>query len=687
MIEIKINNNKFFINPGISVLEACEFIGFHVPKFCYHQSLSIAGNCRMCLVEIANSPKPVASCALPIANNMTIFINSPLVKKARENIVEMLLLNHPLDCPICDQGGECDLQDQAKMFGMDNSRFFFKKRAVEDKYCGPLIRTIMSRCIHCTRCVRFNSEISGKNFFGTLNRGTSTEIGSYKKSSYSSVISGNVIDLCPVGALTSNFYAFKSRPWELITIQSIDTTDGMGSNTYLSVKESDIFRIFPKQNIEINDNLISDRGRFYYDSNKFNRLKINSTNKKISYKFKKFWNDLKTGNNSKVVKKVVFLADSFLDFESLTLLKISESLNSVKQKISIKLASSNLSTKNININWLNSFFQNIESANKFCIVLASNISIENPIIVNKLKILQNNKNMKIVKLALHTNELEDSNFVNLNLSKIYKIFEGRNLNISSLFTNTEKPLVVYNDALFKRGSDNLFLINFLKNINLNTLLLKTSSMSNSTATDFLGFNKIDSKTLVEQNTNIICLNVENSSFFKKILNSIDSKSVTWLNSHYSEICSQPNNSLKVLLAKTEFEEEKTFVNLEGRLQHTAKCVSSIFKSVSLKHFLNSLIESTYKKTIPLTNKYENPFSFLKELLKKPTIFSSLSRTKLFNSLILKSLFKSETNFLISNYPVLNNNEDFYLVNKNLANSSNMQSCSVASRKLAINFYD
>lgn len=685
MIEIKINNNKFFINPGVSVLEACEFIGFHIPKFCYHQTLSIAGNCRMCLVEVANSPKPVASCALPISNNMTIFVDSPLVKKARENIVEMLLLNHPLDCPICDQGGECDLQDQAKMFGMDNSRFFFKKRAVEDKYCGPLIRTIMTRCIHCTRCVRFNSEISGNSFFGTLNRGTHTEIGSYKKSSYSSVVSGNVIDLCPVGALTSNFYAFKSRPWELITIQSIDTTDGLGSNTYLSVKESEIFRIFPKQNIEINNNLISDRARFYYDSNKSNRLKINSNNKAISYKLKKFWDNLKMSIDLDQSKKIVFLADSFLDFESLTSLKISESLNIAKHKIIIKLASANLSKKNFNINWLNSSLLNVELANKLCIILASSISIENPIIVNKLKIIQNNKNMKIMKLGLYSNELEESNIINLNLSKVYKIFESKFLNLSSLFTSTEKPLIVYNNALFKRGSESLFLINFLKNINLNTLLLKTSSMSNSTGTEFLGFNHINSKILLEENTNIICLNVENSSFLKKVLNNLDSKNITWLNSHYSEICLQSNNSLKLLLSKTEFEEEKALINLEGRIQHTAKSVSSIFKSISVKQFLNSFIENFYKKNLPSKNKYNSSFSFLQELLKRSILFSSLNKTKLFNSILLKSFFNINTSYQISNYPVISNHEDLYLSNKNLSNSSNIQSCSITSRKTTTNF--
>lgn len=212
MISIKINDLKISINPGITILEACKFVGISIPRFCYHETLSIAGNCRMCLVEVEGLEKPVASCLTEVSNNLSIFTDTPFVKKARENVIETLLLNHPLDCPICDQAGECDLQDQTKTFGNDLSRFFFHKRGVEDKNCGPLIKTIMTRCIHCTRCVRYGTEVAGIEFFGTLNRGTSTEIGSYIPKFFQSEISGNIIDLCPVGALTSKPYAFKARP-------------------------------------------------------------------------------------------------------------------------------------------------------------------------------------------------------------------------------------------------------------------------------------------------------------------------------------------------------------------------------------------------------------------------------------------------------------------------------------------
>lgn len=272
MIKIKINNFEFLVKPDISVLEACKYVGIHIPRFCYHETLSVAGNCRMCLVEIEKSPKPVASCALPVLNNMQIFVDTPLVKKARENVLETLLLNHPLDCPICDQAGECDLQDQTKLFGSDFSRFFFQKRGVEDKECGPLIKTIMTRCIHCTRCVRFGVEIAGVEYLGTLNRGGSTEIGSYVSAMFNSEISGNVIDLCPVGALTSKPYAFKVRPWEIRVNESLDLTDSTGSSIYVNFKESEIMRILPKNNLEINESIISDKARFSYDAVKNQRL-------------------------------------------------------------------------------------------------------------------------------------------------------------------------------------------------------------------------------------------------------------------------------------------------------------------------------------------------------------------------------------------------------------------------------
>lgn len=271
-LNIKVNNRPFIVNKHFSVLEACKFLGVLIPRFCYHENLSVAGNCRMCLVETDKSPKPVAACAAPLVPQMSIFTHSPFVLKARENILESLLLNHPLDCPICDQAGECDLQNQSKQYGSTASRFFFNKRSVEDKGGSTLIKMIMTRCIHCTRCVRFSSEISGGMSFGTLGRGTTTEIGTYVDHFVASEISANVIDLCPVGALTAKPYAFKVRPWELQSLESIDLTDSVGSDVYIQYKNGVVTRVLPKKNADLNDTWISDKARFSFDFLKYNRV-------------------------------------------------------------------------------------------------------------------------------------------------------------------------------------------------------------------------------------------------------------------------------------------------------------------------------------------------------------------------------------------------------------------------------
>ncbi len=260
------------VESGLTVLQACESVGIEIPRFCYHERLSIAGNCRMCLVEMENSPKPVASCAMPISEGMSVKTNTDFVKKARNGVMEFLLINHPLDCPICDQGGECDLQDQALAYGKGFSRFVESKRAVKDKDLGPLIKTHMTRCIHCTRCVRFAEEIAGVDQLGTVGRGEDTEITSYLEHAIDSELSGNVIDLCPVGALTSKPYAFIARPWELKKTDSIDLMDAFGSNIRFDTKGEKIMRVLPRVNEFINEEWISDKTRFAYDGLSSQRL-------------------------------------------------------------------------------------------------------------------------------------------------------------------------------------------------------------------------------------------------------------------------------------------------------------------------------------------------------------------------------------------------------------------------------
>ena len=273
MPKVTIDGVEIEVPAGITALQACEMAGVEIPRFCYHERLSVAGNCRMCLVEVSpGPPKPAASCALPVAEGMEIKTDSEMVKKARKGVMEFLLINHPLDCPICDQGGECDLQDQAMAYGRDGSRFEEHKRAVKDKHMGPLVKTIMTRCIHCTRCVRFATEIAGVPELGLLGRGEHAEITTYLEKSLDSELSANVIDLCPVGALTSKPYAFVSRPWELSKTESIDVLDAVGASIRVDARQTEVLRVLPRLHEDVNEEWLGDKSRYACDALSRQRL-------------------------------------------------------------------------------------------------------------------------------------------------------------------------------------------------------------------------------------------------------------------------------------------------------------------------------------------------------------------------------------------------------------------------------
>ncbi|MGQ9365204.1 NADH-quinone oxidoreductase subunit NuoG [Azospirillum sp. ST 5-10] len=272
MPKLTIDGIEIEVEPGTSVLQACEQLGIEIPRFCYHERLSVPANCRMCLVEMERAPKPVASCAMPCADGMVIKTDTELVHKARKGVMEFLLVNHPLDCPICDQGGECDLQDQAMAYGMDHGRFAENKRAVKDKYMGPLIKTIMTRCIHCTRCIRFVNEIAGVPDIGAVNRGEHMEITTFVEKAVASELSGNLADVCPVGALTSKPYAYTSRPWELRKTETVDVMDAVGSNIRVDTRGPEVMRVLPRLNEDINEEWLADKSRYHYDGLKRQRL-------------------------------------------------------------------------------------------------------------------------------------------------------------------------------------------------------------------------------------------------------------------------------------------------------------------------------------------------------------------------------------------------------------------------------
>ncbi len=309
---------------GATVLQACEMAGKEIPRFCYHERLSIAGNCRMCLVEMEKSPKPIASCAMPAADGQVIRTDSAVTKKAREGVMEFLLINHPLDCPICDQGGECDLQDQALNYGRGRSRYQENKRAVTEKYMGPIIKTVMTRCIHCTRCVRFAEEVAGVEEIGAIGRGENMQITTYLEKAATSEMSGNVIDLCPVGALTSKPYAFESRPWELVKTNGIDVMDAVGSNVRYDARGQQILRVLPRVNDDVNEEWISDKSR--YGPLGLMKRRLDAPYAKVGGKLQKVsWADafaaVKSGLDGLGGDQIGAVAGDLLDVESMVAMK------------------------------------------------------------------------------------------------------------------------------------------------------------------------------------------------------------------------------------------------------------------------------------------------------------------------------------------------------------------------------
>src|ERR1700742_3662632 len=273
MAKVTIDGHEVEVPAGSTVLQAAAVAGVEIPRSCSPARLSTAGNCRMCLVEVEKAPpKPIASCGYPVAEGMVVHTDSKMVRNARRGVMEFLLINHPLDCPICDQGGECDLQDQAMGYGMDHSRYAENKRAVQDKNLGPLVKTVMTRCIHCTRCIRFITEVAGVPDLGATNRGEHMEVGTYVEKALSSELSGNIIDLCPVGALTSKPYAFVARSWELSKVDSVDVLDAVGANIRIDARGTEVLRILPRINEDINEEWLGDKGRFALDGLRRRRL-------------------------------------------------------------------------------------------------------------------------------------------------------------------------------------------------------------------------------------------------------------------------------------------------------------------------------------------------------------------------------------------------------------------------------
>ncbi|CAF2870643.1 unnamed protein product [Rotaria sp. Silwood2] len=457
-IEVFVDGKSVHVEPNTTVLQACSVAGIEIPRYCYHDRLSIAGNCRMCLVEIEKTPKPIASCAMPVMKGMRILTDSPMTKRAREGVMEFLLVNHPLDCPICDQGGECDLQDQSMAFGSDRSRFtdneFSGKRSVEDKNIGPLIKTSMNRCIHCTRCVRFGNEIAGVSDLGTTGRGSDMVISTYVERLFMSELSGNVIDLCPVGALTSKPYAFTTRPWEIRKSESIDVMDALGSNIVVHTRSGDLLRILPRTHEEVNEEWISDKTRFAYDGLKRQRLTAPMLKNRDGYLVPCDWEDAlsvvaerigRTGSGSKMAA----LAGRFSDAEGLMALK--DFMNQLGcETVCVEERFPNVGASvDLRSNYLfNGTIAGIEQAD-LVLLIGTNPRYEAPVLNARIRKAWGHNDLQVAVIGPKIDLTYSYEHLGDNTNILNELTSGKHA-FSKTLNGAKRPLVILGSAMFER---------------------------------------------------------------------------------------------------------------------------------------------------------------------------------------------------------------------------------------------
>ena len=577
MPKILVNDNEIEFEEGMTVLQACELAGAEIPRFCYHEKLSIAGNCRMCLVEIEKSPKPIASCAMPATDGMKVKTNTSFVDKARKGVMEFLLANHPLDCPVCDQGGECDLQDQSLFYGLDRSRYLENKRQVNEKHMGPLIKTQMTRCIHCTRCIRFATEVAGIPELGAIGRGEDTEITTYLEKSMESELSANVIDLCPVGALTSKPYAFEARPWELKKTETIDVMDAVGSNIRVDTYGWEVKRILPRINEDINEEWISDKTRYACDGLLKQRLDtpyIRENGKLVKTSWEKAFNllinKLKLFNSNEVAGIVGDLADL-------------EMIYSFKNFLEKCVGTSNFECRKDRIyinpsekmNYIfNSSINGIENSDLILLV-GTNPRLEATMLNARIRKAHVKNGTKVYSVGDPGDLTYPYSYIGSKTSDIKDIFTGIN-KFSDNIKKSKKPIVIIGEsALCGKAGQYIFetIKNFLVKNNFvredwNALNILSQQASRVGAIDlgmysinqkenFSFFNKLDN----DEFKFIYLLGVDDINFDKK------DKFVVYQGSHGDRGAEVAD----IILPGAAYTEKNgLFINLEGKLQNAYK---------------------------------------------------------------------------------------------------------------------
>ena len=573
MLKLKVNDIEVEVDEGLTVLQACEKAGVEIPRFCYHEKLSIAGNCRMCLVEMEKSPKPIASCAMPAAEGMVIKTNTPKIEKSRKGVMEFLLANHPLDCPVCDQGGECDLQDQSMFYGIDKSRFKENKRAVPDKNMGPLIKTQMTRCIHCTRCIRFATEIAGVPELGAIGRGEDMQITTYLEKSIQSELSGNVIDLCPVGALTSKPYVFEARPWELKKTETIDVMDAVGSNIRVDTYDWEVKRVLPIINEDINEEWISDKTRYACDGLLSQRLdtpyiKYNNKFEKASWDevFKIIKSKIQNTNKDKIAG---FVGD-LINMEASYIFK--EFLERTIDTKNYESRSSNMfidSSKRENY-LFNSTINGIEESD-LILLIGTNPRFEATMLNARIRKAYLKNKVKIVSL----NDLGD-------LTYSYKSLDGKTQTIKDIFENknelskevieAQKPMIIFGESFLKSKSAK-FLFNSFKNFLLsNNKFTDDWSPLNFLPSDAATIGSLDLDIIDKKNELINSLNEH--KFDLVFLMGQDNLKFNKKNEFIIYVGSHGDNGAEIadiiLPGAAYTEQSGHYTNLEGKVQKAYK---------------------------------------------------------------------------------------------------------------------
>ena len=673
MPKVTINGKSHEVPQGITIIQACEIANIEIPRFCYHERLAIAGNCRMCLVEVAGGPpKPVASCAMPIVDGMQVFTDTPMVKKAREGVMEFLLANHPLDCPICDQGGECDLQDQAYQYGSGKSHYHEHKRAVKDKNMGPLVKTQMTRCIQCTRCIRFVEDVAGTVELGAINRGEGMEITTYLDANIKSELSGNIIDLCPVGALTSKPYAFKARSWELRKTETIDVMDAVGSNIRIDSRGVEVMRILPRLNEEINEEWISDKTRFCYDGLKYQRLDkpyVKRNGKLQAATFDEAYSEI--AKHIKAVKSSEIAALS----GQLSAAEENFALKKLLEKLSVKHFDCRLKGEKLNAADRASYLFNttiagIDSAD-VCLLIGVNPRKDAPILNARLRKRFLSKNLQVASIGCTVDLTYDHQHLGNDIHALKEILDGHS-DFAKILKDAKNPMIILGHDMIERADGEL-LLNYAKKIaekfhmiredwNGFNFLAKSSGLLNGLETGFVGDSNIDEilKKAEKDEIKIVILHaVDDDIDFEKLKDAF----VIYIGTHGDRGAHVAD---VILPAAAYSEKDAIYVNLEGRPQST---IHAAFAPGEAKEDVQIIIELAKKLGVDLG--FKNLSELRKELAKAHEIFSKMekiSKTHWVKSHELKGDF-SDRKLAIKKF-------DFYLTNPIARASRTLNKCSV-----------